>query len=175
MAGTYLDLDLSTGVIVRTQGINVSAGAGDADKIIRTDAAGRLDASFMPVGFGDDAETIEASEALAAGDFVNIWNDGGTPKVRKADATSAGTRAQGFVLAGVSSGQNATVYYEGVNTQMSGLTPGASYFLDKTTPGDVTASVAAYTTGDIVQTLGNATSATTLSTEIDPKICLLQA
>lgn len=56
--------------------------------------------------------TIAASESLSAGDFVNIWSDAGTPKVRKADASTSGKEAVGFVLSAVTSGSQATVYTE---------------------------------------------------------------
>ena len=49
-------------------------------------------------GGGADTGTVTTSEALAAGDLVNIWNSSGA-KARKADATTAGKEAHGFVLA----------------------------------------------------------------------------
>lgn len=52
------------------------------------DASGRLDSSVMPVGIGADTATIQTSEALASGDYVNIHDDvAGAFRVRKADAT----------------------------------------------------------------------------------------
>ena len=84
-----------------------SAGAGDADKITALDASGRLDSSVMPVGIGADTATIQTSEALASGDYINIHDVAGAFRVRKADATTAGKEAHGFVLAAVGSGANA--------------------------------------------------------------------
>lgn len=49
-----------------------SAGAGDAGKVVALDGSGRIDNTMMPVGIGADTATITASEALSAGDFVNI-------------------------------------------------------------------------------------------------------
>lgn len=49
-----------------------AGGAGNEDKIPSLDANGRLASTMMPTGIGADTETIEASETLAAGDFVNI-------------------------------------------------------------------------------------------------------
>lgn len=89
-----------------------SAGAGDSGKVVALDGAGRIDSTMMPVGIGADTASITASEALAAGDLVNIWNSTGA-KARKADATVAGKEAHGFVLASVSNGASATVYFEG--------------------------------------------------------------
>ena len=87
---------------------------------------------MMPVGIAADTKAITTSEALAAGDFVNIWNSSGA-KVRKADASVAGKEAHGFVLAAVGSGNPATVYFEGTNTQVTGATPGPVFL--STTPG----------------------------------------
>ncbi|WP_289241264.1 hypothetical protein, partial [Delftia sp.] len=87
------------------------------------DDSGRIDNSMMPVGIGADTAVIAASEALAAGDWVNMWNSTGA-KVRKADATTSGKEAHGFVLAAVTSGANATVYFEGTNTQVTAQTLG---------------------------------------------------
>lgn len=102
--------------------------------------------------------TITASEDLAAGNLVNVWNSSGA-KVRKADATTAGKEAHGFVKAAVTSGQPATVYFEGTVTRPV-LTPGP-YFLS-TTAGGVTAT-APSASGNVVQPIGVATS----TTEID--------
>src|SRR3954462_1256812 len=113
----------NTGTITEKASVQSSAGAGDAGKIPALDSAGRLDSSFMPVGIAADTASITASEALAAGDLVNIWNSTGA-KVRKADATTAGKEAHGFVLAAVSSSATATVYFEGTDTGVSGLTAG---------------------------------------------------
>src|SRR5512143_1765954 len=87
----------NVGALTEKAAIQSSAGAGDAGKIPALDAAGRLDNSMMPVGLGAETDVITTSEALSAGDFVNIWASTGT-KVRKADATTAGKEAHGFVL-----------------------------------------------------------------------------
>src|SRR5687768_3186062 len=107
-----------------------SAGAGESGKLVQLDGSGRIDNTMMPVGIGADTALITASEALAAGDFVNIWNSTGA-KVRKADATTE-KPAHGFVLAAVSSGAQATVYFEGTNTGVTGQTPGGVFL--STTP-----------------------------------------
>lgn len=161
-------LALVSGRLKELASLVVSAGAGDAGKIPALDGTGKLDNSVMPVGVGSDSKAIVASEALAAGDFINIWDDAGTPKVRKADATSEGKEADGFVLAGVTLGANATVYFEGTNTQLSTLTIGGRYYLN-TTAGTVTATAPA-ATGNVVQYLGRAISATEISFEPSPAI-----
>lgn len=147
-----------------------SAGAADDGKIVCLDATGKLDVSVMPVGMGADTATIQASENLAAGDFVNIWNSSGA-RVRKADASTPGKEAVGFVLTAVTSGSNATVYFEGTNTQLTGRTIGARQYLSATTPGAVTETPPSGP-GQVVQLLGIATSATSISTEIEDGIIL---
>lgn len=145
-----------------------SAGAGDSGKIVALDGTGRIDSSFMPVGVGADTQVITASEALAAGDYVNVWNSTGA-KVRKADATTAGKEAHGFVLSAVSNGAAATVYFEGTNTAVSGQTPGVIYLA--TTAGTGT-STAPSATGNVVQRIGFATSATTVNFQSQAPIVL---
>lgn len=135
--------------------------SSSANKIVKLDASGKLDVTVMPTGIGADTASIVASEALAAGDLINIWNDAGTAKVRKADASTAGKEAHGFVLAAVSASANATVYFEGSNTQCTGLTPGVQ-FLSAATAGK-TVSTAPTGAGKAVQRVGFAISATTLN------------
>lgn len=134
-----------------------SAGASSAGAVVQLDSTGRVSSTMMPTGIGADTASLVASEALAAGDFVSIWNDAGTAKVRKADATTAGKEAHGFVLAAVSAGASAEVYFEGTNTQCSGLTPGAQFL--STTAGRC-ASTAPTGSGNVVQRIGFALSAT---------------
>lgn len=145
-----------------------TGGAPSADKIPSLDANGRLDPSMMPTGIGADTAVIQASEALAAGDLVNIHNSGGA-RVRKADATTAGKEAHGFVLASVGSGANATVYFEGNNGQVTGLTPGVAYL--STTPG-LSTNTAPSATGNVVQRVGFATAANNLNFEPFPGVTL---
>lgn len=144
-------------------GTQTSAGAANAGDIVALDDNGRLDNSLMPVGIGADTKSIQASEALAAGDYVNVHDVGGAWRVRKADATSAGKKADGFVLAAVSSGANATVYFEGTNNMVSGMTPG-DVWLSATTPGAGTVTPPSGS-AQIIQKLGISTSATEVSFE----------
>lgn len=160
----------SSGVLDPTiiNGKNTSAGAGDAGKVVQLDASGRIDNSMMPVGIGADTQTITASEALAAGDWVNIWNSTGA-KVRKADGTSAGKEAHGFVLQAVSNGASATVYFEGTNTAVTGQTPGVVFLGTTAGLGSPTAPSGS---GNVVQRIGFATSATTVNFQSQPPVVL---
>lgn len=109
-------------------------------------------------GAAEAKEDIEASENLTAGDGVNIFDDTGTTKVRKWDATAAGKEADGFVKEAVTSGQLATVFFSGaINDQASGLTGGDKLFMD-TTAGGVTPNVPTGS-GNIQQEVAKALSA----------------
>lgn len=147
-----------------------SAGAGDSGKLPALDASGKLDTSFMPVGIAADTVSILASEILAAGDLVNIYNNAGIANVRKADATTAGKDAMGFVLSAVTAATNATVYFEGSNTAVTGRTPGKQYLA--TTAGTTT-TTAPSAAGNIVQLVGIATSATSINVEFQNSIVLV--
>ena len=161
-------LRLVNGVLTEIFGVQTSAGAGNAGDLVSLDDSGRIDNSMMPVGIGADTSTITASETLAAGDWVNVWDDSGA-KVRKADATTAGKEAHGFVLSAVTSGNPATVYFEGTNTQVTGQTPGLVYL--QTTAGTGGATVPS-ASGNVVQRLGVAVSATAVSFEAQPPVTL---
>jgi hypothetical protein len=160
-------LQIVSGLPTEVEANTDSAGAGDAGKLVALGADGRIDESMMPTGIGADVAVIEASENLAAGDYVTIHNSTGA-KVRKADASDgAAGQAHGFVKNNVTSGQNATVYFEGTNAGLSTLTPGATYVLSHSVPGGVVAlGSASSTAGHILQVLGVATSATEINTEI---------
>lgn len=148
--------------------VNASVSAS-ANKIAQLDGSGRLDASVMPVGFGADTGVILASENLAAGDLVNVWNNAGTANVRKADGSIAGREAHGFVLSATTASTNATVYFEGTNTQVSGLTPGVQ-FLSAT--AGLTTSTPLSGAGQVSQVVGFAVSATEINFQSERPIIL---
>lgn len=159
----------NAGTLTEEAAIQASAGAGDVGKIVALDAAGKIDNSMMPTGIGADTASIVSSENLAAGDLVNVWNNTGTANVRKADATTSGKEAHGFVLAAVTSPAAATVYFEGTNTAVTGLTPGNQFLAATAGTATVTAPSAA---GNVVQKIGIATSATTMNFEAQQPIVL---
>lgn len=164
-------LAMISGRFTEQSAVNTSAGAADEGKIPALDAAGRLDSSMMPVGIGADTINVPASENLASGDFVNLWNDGGTVKARKADATAAGKEADGFVLDAVTSGNTAAVYFEGQNTSLTGLTLGSRYYLSAATPGVATATPPS-ASGNVVQYLGRAGATTNIAFEATDGVIL---
>lgn len=162
-------LTQSGGVLQENNPTTTSAGAGDAGKIPGLDGTGRLDMSMMPVGLGSHTQQITASEAISAGAFVNIYNNGGAFGVRNADAAT-GKRAHGFVLAAVANGATATVYPDGLNTALSALTAG-DYFLSDSAVGAVT-QTAPTTSGHMVQRVGVALNATTMECDLGTPITL---
>jgi hypothetical protein len=168
MADKYLKQ--VSGVITEVEAKTSSAGAGDAGKIVALDTSGLIAESMLPVGVGADVIDVVCSENLSAGDFVNLWSDAGTGKVRKADASN-GRRAIGFVLSAYTSGQTATVYFDGTNTALSAMTPGSVYYLSGGTAGAAT-TTAPSTSGYIVQEVGIARSATELTFQPNQPITL---
>lgn len=142
-----------------------SAGAANADEIVALDASGRLDSTLMPVGFGADTKIILASEALSAGSYVNIFDNAGTANCRLAD-NSNDRPAHGFVLTAVLIAANATVYFEGPNSALSGLVAGQRRYLG--TAGTNTATPLAV--AGLHQFLGVAISATEINTDIDDEV-----
>lgn len=132
-----------------------------------------LDARYEPLGGGGGGSaptaTAIASEALAAGDLVRLWDDTGTLSARKATSVTDGERAHGWVAAAVASSASATVNLSGsINTAVTGRTPGATQFLGAA--GGVTETAPA--TG-VVQEVGVALSAT--SFQFLPQLPILQA
>ena len=168
MAEKYLKN--SGGQFAEVEGTTTSSGAGSAGKIVALDSAGKLDNTMMPTGIGATTKLAATTESLSAGDLVNLFNDSGTIKARKADASN-GRRAVGFVLSAVTSPNNATVYLDGTITGLTGLTPGAAYYLSGATAGAATAT-APTTSGYISQEIGIALSATEINFEEQQPITL---
>jgi hypothetical protein len=148
------------GDVVEREASTASAGAGSAGKIAALGVDGRLDLTMMPTGVGASTKLVPASGALSAGDVVNLFDDAGTLSARRADATTAGTEAKGFVVDSFADGASALVYLSGVNSARTGLTQGARYFLS-TTAGGIT-TTAPTGSGNRVQIVGHAISDTEL-------------
>lgn len=86
------------GTIKLVSAITTSAGGADANKIIATDASGKLDASLLPAGVEVQVESMVSFEDFDAGDFVNIYDNAGTRTARLAVANDPAKIAHGFVL-----------------------------------------------------------------------------
>lgn len=129
------------------------------DSIVATGASGLLDITLMPTGVGPDIVSAVASEALSAGNLVNLYSNAGTVNVRKADASSPSKEANGYVIASVSNAGTASVYLSGLNTAVTGRTVGKQFL--SATPGSST-TTAPSTSGQIVQQVGFCDTATSL-------------
>lgn len=165
MAGEkFIKINTTNGQLEEAVSTQVG-GAGNEDKLVSLDATGKLASTMMPTGFGDDVASMIAGENLAAGDFVNVYYDGVelNARVRKADATTEGKEATGFVLDSALDGNPITVYFEGTNTALSGLDDGNMHFLS-TTAGQVS-STPPSASGNIVQRIGRSISDTSLAFE----------
>lgn len=160
-------LALVGGRVKQILGIATSAGAADAGKIGALGPDGRWDMSMMPAGIGANTQQLPVTEGLTAGAFVNFWGNAGVLSVRLADAAS-GREANGYVLAAFANAATATVYpLDGVNSALTGLTPGVQYWLGNAgavtvTPLDATLAA---NVNKVNQLLGYTKSATELVTD----------
>jgi hypothetical protein len=164
-------LALVAGRIRQIAAVVVSAGTVNEGDIVALDAAGKIDPSVLPVGVGLNTVPATATEPLAAGDVVNLYNQAGSIAVRKADATAEGKECSGFVKATTANGAVATVYTPGnIMTGLSGLTPGARQYLHKV-PG-LRVETPPSSPGNVVQMLGIASSATSMVFEPEEPITI---
>lgn len=156
---TNIFVGFISGGIRWVKAISSSAGAADANKIVATNSTGRLDSTLMPTGIAADTVTavVATGETLSAGDWVNEFDNSGTPTVRQADASNA-RKATGFVLAGFSAGQTATIYPPGSTNNQVSVTPGVQYFLSNTSAGSESTSAPdpsnTANDGHVIQPLG---------------------
>lgn len=136
---------------------DISTGPADAGQLVALNAAGQLSDTMMPTGFVAEVGTALASEALAAGNWCNVYNNAGTPNVRKADASVAGKQANAFVLGSFANGVTATFYVAGINNAVTGQVAGPVFL--STTPGG-SQTTAPTVAGQVAQQIGEAISAT---------------
>ena len=104
-----------------------------------------------------------ASASMTGPALVNI---GSSFQVGYANGAT-GKAANGYIANSVTSGNPATVYFSGLVTGQSGLTPGP-VFLSPSSPGGVTQTPPASGSGDYVQQVGMAVSATAYLFQPDP-------
>lgn len=102
-----------------------------------------------------------ASEALAAGAWINVWNSSGTTKAQNANATATAKPVHGYVLASVSSGGTANAYLQaGINTAVSGMTAGDVYLSGTAGVGSASPMTGSNGSLNLVQLVGVAINAT---------------
>lgn len=112
---------------------------------------------------GSGFPSLLAAESLTAGDLVNVYSGG----VRKASSDDTTKQVHGFVTASYTTSDPVVVFYSGLNTNVSGLTAGARYFLS-TNGAESTTPPA--TTGQLSQEVGVAISTTALLFQPGPAI-----
>jgi len=165
MADKYLYRDASTGLVTQREATTTGGSPAQAGDILALGSDGRISSTVLPVGIGEDVQSLPAGESLSGGDFVYITSAG---EVMRASAGVTGTEAIGFVLASYVTGAQALVYFEGRNTGLTGLTAGARYYLSDTIPGGIIATPLADTVGNVGkkhQFIGRAINTTSLSFE----------
>jgi hypothetical protein len=113
---------------------------------------------------GGSSESYVAGEALSANDAVEIYDDSGTDKMRKANASN-GRDPDGFVTAAVALAATGAMIRTGIVAGFVGLTPGAFYVLSATVAGEITLT-APTLSGHRVWIMGQAISATELKIKI---------
>jgi len=151
-----------------------SSGTAEAGDIVALGTDGKLDASVLPAGLGEDIKVREASEDLLAGAFINLHMVGTTALIRNADSSN-GREADGFIKTAIALGESGAVFFEGGNPALTGLTPGARIYLG--TAGGVTETpldpnAATTTAGMIHQYLGKSSETGEVCVEMDDKIVL---
>jgi hypothetical protein len=152
-----------SGVITESV-IGIKEFAGADNRVVVTGDDGYISSTLLPAGMGGDIVVpMVASGPLAAGDLVNVFDSGSNvPKVRKADATTAGMEAHGFVDAAYSAdATNVKVYFEGNNTQNSSTFSVGKQYLS--TVAGKTQANAPSGSSQIVQIVGYATSTSSLN------------
>ena len=159
-----------SGQLTEVQAIDTSAGAADAGKIPCLDAGGKIAENMMPSGVSAETQTATAANNLLANDLVYFYLDGATLKVDKADASDGTKRAQGYVKAGVTAGNPATVWTDSY-LPGTGLTPGAPYYLSES--AGLNTATPPTTSGAMVQTIGIAVSETAIKFDPDRKPIIL--
>lgn len=123
--------------------------------------------NYIPGPTSASRDVKEAFETLAPLEFVNVFDDSGTTKIRLADASAFATRAHGFVLLDYTAGEQAVFFIEGVIDGFVGLTIGDPVFLD-VVAGQVTQTPPSTIGSDAVwQKVGTAFDTTRLRVEID--------
>lgn len=137
-----------------SEGVQSVTDIKDAVQIVFTPTADRGTSFILAV----------AGENLTERDLVNLYDDAGTLKARKADADDPTKPADGWANATTTSGDTVEVNLTStLITGLSSLSIGVDYYLSATA-GGITAT-APSGSGQIVQRIGQSLSATVLSFE----------
>lgn len=113
-------------------------------------AQARAGNAVKPAGY-----VFPASEAIAAGDLVNVYLLTGVMTVRKADGSDPTKFCNGFSLTGIGNGAMGPVQFAGFNDKVTVVTGQSEVWLSDVTPGTFT-TTAPTTSGHLLQTVGTA-------------------
>lgn len=105
--------------------------------------------------------TLTVPAGTVVGDVMYLTGTADT--AARALATALATMPARAIVVELVSATLARVQLGGQAQVLSGLTPGASYWVSKTTAGKLTASLAAFVAGDVVQLVGQAVDPVTLA------------
>ncbi len=151
--GKFLTIDTSHPAIpYLASAIASSTGASDAGKIVKLNESGLIDATML-----GSAPSATAGEAITSGDLVYLYNDSGTVKLAKADASAANGSKRAMAIA-VTSGQSGSPVSYVTNGLATRTThgygaPGTQLYLSAAAPGDC-ASAPPSSSGYLVQAVG---------------------
>lgn len=159
-----------TGRVTEVQPVASSAGAGDAGKMIQLDSNGLLDSSLMPSGIGADQKSGTSNGTITIRDLCYVETAG---TIARASAAAAGNQCIGWATSSVATANPVIIQLEGKISGLSGLTPGARYFLSDVTPGGLLIAPGPTGAGKLAQYVGTAVSATELDFEPDDAILLV--
>ena len=126
MAGRlYQWFDGVTGLFKISAGAQLSTGVSDAGKIVALNSVGLVDDTMLSSSPIDSAIT---GEAISAGDAVNVYDDTGTKKIRKADNTN-NRKCDGISRESAASGVSCKYDTDGARSSVTGVATGLSYWL----------------------------------------------
>lgn len=153
----YIRLDPVTGRLTQQAATDVSDGSANAGDIVALDPSGKISQTMLPAGVGQSTISAVATEALSAGDLVQVYSNGGVRSVRKANATDYTKPSNGFVLDSIAQSASGIVYLGGQNTAipLGTFTPadiGKRVFLSTTAGGVTTTPPTA--PGNLIQPVG---------------------
>lgn len=132
---------------------------------------GKVDLATVTAMFAIlNSENVQASEAIAANDFVNIYSSGGAARVRKANANDPAKFANGYATAAIASGDTGRVFFTGTNP-VTVATAASEVWLSDATPGAWVATPPS-AAGSIIQPLGAAIPSVGINFSIRERVLL---
>jgi hypothetical protein len=115
----------------------------------------RVSGARGPAGPVGPTINAQASEAIGAHKFVNLYNSAGNLRVRLADASNPAKFANGFAKTGISNGGTGAITGVGLNEDTSVADNASVVWLSTTVPGTYQ-TTAPSASGHIAQPLGPA-------------------